>query len=198
MDAKRDDAATPSQEERDRLGELLNIGAGHAAGALSDLSGTAVWMQVPRVLAADAPPPACESGVFCDLHGCLGGLIAVLFRSHEHRAVLRRLRHQPFARIVGRDPEASLSELGNILLSHAASAIADTLRGRLLPSPPALAAASAGAELLRRIRGLGAGHPVRVECELTDGRGEVGGLLVLVPHRPSAGARPRPHAPPSS
>src|SRR3990172_2129642 len=46
----------------DRLSELLNIGAGHAASALALLLGRTFWMRVPRALrvGADAAPLAGE------------------------------------------------------------------------------------------------------------------------------------------
>src|SRR3972149_6346244 len=73
----------------DRLSELLNIGAGHAAGALALLLGRTFWMRVPRALrvGADAAPLAGElalrheiadgAALLFEVEGSPGGIVAL-------------------------------------------------------------------------------------------------------------------------
>jgi len=49
--------------ELDRLCELANVGAGHAAGALARLIGCTVWMDPPRVRIAPRGKPDPATGV---------------------------------------------------------------------------------------------------------------------------------------
>jgi len=78
-------------------------------------------------------------------------------------------------------------EVGNILASHVASAIADTLGERLLPSIPALAMESAeetfGAWIDERV----GPEALRIESRLHDDPLELRGRLVLIPTRGSLG-----------
>ena len=41
----------------DRLMELANIGAGHAAGAFSQLVGRTIWTEVPVLVETPTEPP---------------------------------------------------------------------------------------------------------------------------------------------
>ncbi|MCZ6784672.1 MAG: chemotaxis protein CheC [Proteobacteria bacterium] len=164
--------------EVDRLRELANIGAGHAADAFAQLTGRPMWMAVPRVRPSEDPEPEGRAtGVFFEVNGSLRALVGILFRPGECEEVVRCLG----ASRGGGDHASLLTEVGNILVSHMASAIADTLGGRLLPSLSSFSLDRAGEELADRVRRRGPGHPIRIECELTDGAGEIGGLLVLIP-----------------
>jgi chemotaxis protein CheY-P-specific phosphatase CheC len=77
-------------------------------------------------------------------------------------------------------------ELGNVLASHVASAIADTLGARLLPSIPMLSVHDA----IPQLEALAATRPgagqVWIESELLDGDGNLGGLVVMIPDRETA------------
>jgi chemotaxis protein CheC len=172
--------------ELDRLSELANIGAGHAATAFSRLTGRTMWMRVPRVrvpgeLGSAHREEEAGTGVFFEFSGCLGAVVGILFSAPECEALVRMMVG------AGRDPDSdesvqsALMELGNILASQVASAIADTLGDRLLPSLPILAMHGAGEQLDSLVAERAGGEPIRIECELTDGTGELGGLLVLIP-----------------
>jgi chemotaxis protein CheC len=187
--ATRADAAPSEQSALDRQCELANIGAGHAATAFAQLAGRAVRMKPPRVAAIDAPlpadPAAASSGVFFELEGCFDAFVGVIFDDTGRDALVRcmlgadaNLKENWFV-------ESALMEVANILVSHIASAIADTLGERLLPSLPQLAAQDAGAEFVRSIEARPQSGPLRIECELFDEIGVMGGLLVLVPDRPA-------------
>ena len=178
--------------ELDRLQELTSIGAGHAASAFASLTGQTFWMGVPHVVKGDegalAPHLASgehwSTGVFFTLDGCVDALLGLLFHADASEAVVRRVVGIEEGEIAPTWIESALMEVGNIVASHVASAIADTLGERLLPSIPSLAmnrAEQALTEMLERGPGLGA---LRIECQLIAGSGELGGLLVFVPTDP--------------
>ena len=182
-------------KELDRLQELTSIGAGHAASAFAALTGQPFWMGVPRVAKGEegalAPHLTTDqdwsTGVFFTLDGCLDALLGLLFHAEASEAVVRRVVGIEEGEIAPTWIESALMEVGNIVASHVASAIADTLGERLLPSIPGLAmnqAESALAEMLLQGPGLDA---LRIECQLLGGDGELGGLIVLVPRNSQDG-----------
>ena len=67
--------------------------------------------------------------------------------------------------------------------NHVASAIADRLGSRLLPSIPSLAMGDAAAELETFIERVVGGEAPRIESRLEDEDGHVIGRLVLIPTR---------------
>ena len=187
-----------AQENRiDRLSELANIGAGHAAGAFSQMTGHTIRMEVPRVrlsgtelvgtsVVARQPATAerdWASGVIFEFDGCLNAVMAVLFRREMCDAVVRQLIGQEEGLLPPETVESALMEVGNVLASHVASAIADTLDARLLPSIPMLSLDAA----FEQLEALATTRPgegeVWIECELVDQDGQLGGLVVLIPDR---------------
>jgi chemotaxis protein CheY-P-specific phosphatase CheC len=68
--------------------------------------------------------------------------------------------------------------VGNILASHALSAVADLVGDRVLPSLPVLAEEAAGAVLTTL---QARGEPVRIESRLVDAGGGLRSLLVWIP-----------------
>jgi chemotaxis protein CheC len=177
--------------ELDRLTELTTIGAGHAATAFSQLSGATIRMNVPRVVAAADGDPSAQpkplaggwsTGVFFELEGCFDALVGILFRESARDGVVRRvLGVAKNDALTDESVEAVLMELGNIMVSRVASAIADTLSARLLPSIPVLAMEAGEEELAELIARRPGSHFLRVECEFGDEDGLLGGLLVVVP-----------------
>lgn len=183
-------------EELNRMRELASVGAAHAASAFAQLVGRTIVMRVPRVRGFDPGPggdaaavevsagrldPAWSTGVLFEFEGCLGALVGVFFQRSVRDVVVRRVLGEPDGCLPPGSAEAVLMELGNILVSTVASAIADTMGERLLPSIPVLAMEGAGSELAALTDNRLGDHPFRIECEFTEAEGEVGGLLVLVP-----------------
>jgi chemotaxis protein CheC len=189
-----------NEYELDRLSELANIGAGHAATAFSTLTGREIWMDVPRIreigskaegdTAVDEHSAALDeswtTGVFFVLDGCLDAIVGIMFRARASEAVVRRVVGVEEGTLQEHCIESALMEVGNILASHVASAIADTLGERLLPSIPMLAMNHAEGELEMLLSKRPGSHPVRIECELHDADGEMDGLLLLVPEEARA------------
>jgi chemotaxis protein CheC len=176
----------------DRLRELVRIGALHAADAFTELVGSRLWMRVPSVFehGGDAHGDGTydrdeillaidTSGVFFELEGPVSGIVALLL-PHEPRKLLidRMLGVEAVA------PEllaSAIREVGNIVVSHACSAIADTLEVRLVPSVPVLALEDAGATLAALVARRPEPAPVLVESAFVDDGGNLRGFLLLIP-----------------
>ncbi len=183
------------ERELDRLSELANIGAGHAASAFSALTNRTIVMDVPRVYEMGGMAPShmaledvdeeWSTGVFFEFDGCLNAVVGILFHAPASEAVVRRVVGIDHGELPPHCIESALMEVGNILASHVASAIADTLGERLLPSIPSLAMNHAEAELGALVALRKAEHPIRIECHLRDDTGELSGLLVLIPETKS-------------
>lgn len=188
---------TPLPPAHDRLRELGGIGAGHAANALARLLGRAVRMRPPHLAArrgaAGALPLArFDVGVFFEIDGGPGGILAVLFPSASRDALLRSLvggaaldekdaESDEARRAQTALAESALREVGNILASSVVSAIAETIEARILPSLPRLILEGAGRQLeaLARAREEAGGDCV--ETEIFDDTGELQGLVALLP-----------------
>jgi chemotaxis protein CheC len=185
---------TIDEADLDRVRELTSIGAGHAADAFARIVGRPCRMRVPtaRILRAESlastfvasirdDERASMCGVFFEVEGGLGGVLALLFPSASREPVVRALLATGGA-LVRDAEESALRELGNMLVSHAVSAMADTLGTRVLPSIPVLAMEDALSALgaLVAVRCAG-GAALRVETEISDAEGRYRGLLVYVP-----------------
>ena len=176
-----------NESDIDRLGELANIGAGHAATAFAHLVGRPIWMEVPKVYEGGEPfvgngeAGDWTTGVFFEFDGYLRALVGILFHGTASETVVRSVVGEPEEPLPPHCIESALMEIGNILASHVASAIADTVGVRLLPSIPALAMRDAQNEFQQMIEARGGEHPLRIECALHDESGALEGLLVLVP-----------------
>ena len=188
-----------SKTEIDRLAELANVGAGHAAGAFAQLVGQTIWTEVPVVIEAgastgrglaasssraDAPRSRTGdwcTGVFFEFEGCLDAIVGILFPGASSEMLVRRIVGLETGELAPQLIESALMEVGNILASHVASAIADTLKERLLPSIPSLAMEGAEEALACWIEERVGDDPLRIECELHDAAFELRGRLVWVP-----------------
>lgn len=172
--------------ELDQLRELTSVGAGHAATAFAQLTGRTIDMQPPELHIEPTWPSTASaewsSGVLFEFEGCLGAVVAILFREPVRDQIVRQMLGEPDgAELAPESVEAVIMELGNILVSRVASAIADLLDARLLPSIPVLAHEDAAQALGKLCEQRGSDPTVRVECEFGDRQGELGGLLVLIP-----------------
>ncbi len=185
----------------DRLCELTNIGAGHAATAFSKLAGREIQMSVPRLCVpqpehsarvgvgqshwpAPAPPErSCDwdTGVFFEFQGGMDGLVGILFRDRMRECLVSSLLGESAGPYSAQRVESALMEVGNIVVSQVASAIADMVGARVLPSVPTLEMERASLTLGALARQRAGADPIRIECELTDDKGEIGGLLVVIP-----------------
>ncbi|WP_217595939.1 chemotaxis protein CheC [Cohnella sp. GbtcB17] len=141
----------------DVLREVGNIGAGHAATALSRLLDRPVDMAVPKVSFIPFEDIADRVGggeevvvaIFLRVEGEAPGNMFFLMSQNQARALLQGLLHFELSE----GPEYSemelsaLSEIGNILAGSYLSSLADLTGLPLSPTVPAIAVDMAGAIL---------------------------------------------------
>jgi len=134
--------------EMDMLREVANIGAGHAATALSTMIGATIMISVPRVnvLDVDDIPPVVSSheepvaAVLLHMLGDLTGrtLLVLPCATAVRLAELLLQRESSGSVALGELEESAVMEVGNILSSAYMNALADFMGMMLLPSPPTL------------------------------------------------------------
>jgi chemotaxis protein CheC len=177
-------------DELDQLCELANVGAGHAANALARLVGRTIRMHVPRVRMG-SPQPASDLGddawIFFDVHGALGGALVFRWPNAGREDLVGQLAGHALTRV---QAESALREVGNILASHALSAVADLLGTRVVPSPPSLVFEPMG-PALAAWRARSAGR-ICIETRLVDEAGRLAVDLVWMPADPPSGAAAAP------
>ena len=188
-------AAEIREVDVDRVRELTNIGAGHAATAFARLVGRPCQMRVPTVRLLRAEAAALPfvvnvsdderqgmTGIFFEIEGGLGGIVAILFSPASRDQLVEHLTGSPTDQSRSAVSISALREFGNILASHVVSPMADALGVAILPSIPVLAMEDA-LEVLGSLIGLRQkGRPaLRIETEISDRRKEFQSLLVFVP-----------------
>lgn len=179
----------------DRMRELTNIGAGHAANAFARLVGRPCRMCVPtiRLLRGDSAASSFVvsvrdderrgmTGIFFEIEGGLGGIVAVLFSPNSRDQLVELLTGTPPHQASPGLSQSALREFGNILASHVVSPMADALGVAILPSIPVLAMEDA-LEVLASLVGLRQkGQPaLRIETEISDRLRNFQSILVFVP-----------------
>jgi chemotaxis protein CheC len=136
------------ERERDALKEMANIGAGHAATALSQLTNRRIMIDVPKVELCTIEEAASAVGdggvtaaVLMQVLGDLTGRSLLLFE--------KSLALQLADMLLGREPrttkvfaeleQSALKETANILTGAYLNGLADMLGLMLIPSVPSLA-----------------------------------------------------------
>jgi len=153
------DLHTLTDAQRDALCEVANIGAGHAATALSLMTSTKIMISVPTITVAPleelAPtispiPDELVALVPMGMSGTLTGHTILAFPlPTAHRLAALMLRRPALESEELTDLEASaLTEAGNILAGAYMTALSEFMRMTLLPSPPTLAVGPARRVLL--------------------------------------------------
>jgi chemotaxis protein CheC len=133
----------------DALREVANIGAGHAATALSQMTGSTIMITVPTINIArleDVPPQISGpeepvAAVLMHMLGDLTGRTLLVFPRptavRVSELMLRRPKHS--AKELGDLEQSAIKEAGNILSGAYMNALSDFMGLMLLPSPPSLA-----------------------------------------------------------
>jgi chemotaxis protein CheC len=138
-----------SAERVDALKEVANIGAGHAATALSLMTGARIMIDVPTINVApldELIPGIADEGsqvvsVLMDMHGSLKGhtLLALpLVTGRRLADLMLRRERRPGISSLDLLEESALKEAGNILGGAYMTALSEFLGMTLLPSPPRL------------------------------------------------------------
>jgi chemotaxis protein CheY-P-specific phosphatase CheC len=189
-------AAAPHDSPRaravDRLCELASVGAGHAAGALATLFARPFVMGVPEPRASQVGPagfslatslgaePREWCGVLFNVSGGPGGALALFLTPSARAALLCALLGKNAGG--AEQAESALCELGNIVASHALSAIGELAGALVLPSPPQYVAVDAPRAFARLLAERASGQPaLHIEVELCDRANELRALLVWAP-----------------
>jgi len=137
-----------SPERIDALKEVANIGAGHAATALSLMTGARIMIDVPTVNVApldELIPGIADANsqivsVVMDMRGSLRGhtLLALPLSTGRRLADLMLRRERRAGGVLDMLEESALKEAGNILGGAYMTALSEFLGMTLLPSPPRL------------------------------------------------------------
>jgi chemotaxis protein CheC len=137
-----------SAERVDALKEVANIGAGHAATALSTMTGARIMIDVPTINVApleELIPEIADEGsqvasVLMDMMGSLKGhtLLALPLATARRLADLMLRRERRPGGLLDLLEESALKEAGNILGGAYMTALSEFLGMTILPSPPRL------------------------------------------------------------
>ncbi len=185
----------PFQElQIDALREIANIGAGHAATALSQLTGARIDVSVPNLqITSVARVPELlgdpEEEVAAVLVHVLGDLTGRTFLGFRVAAAARLaeilLQREPeTVAEFGEMERSALMEVGNILSAAYMNALSDFLGMMLLPSVPQLAVdrVSGLVEAMGRGRNASADHAFSIETRFTlRGSVMVAGQFIFLP-----------------
>ena len=133
----------------DALREVANIGAGHAATALSQMTGSTIMISVPTINISsleDVPTQISEpeepiAAVLMHMVGDLTGRTLLVFpRPTAMRLAELMLRRPAGSSLeMGALEQSAIKEAGNILSGAYMNALSEFMGLMLLPSPPSLA-----------------------------------------------------------
>ena len=185
----------------DALREVANIGAGHAATALSQMVGETIMITVPTITVArleEVPvqmsdPDEPVAAVLMHMLGDLTGrTLLVLPRRTAVRLASRLLKQTQSEQTLSEMGQSAIKEAGNILSSAYMNALSDFMGMLLLPSPPSLAVDMSEAVLTTAYLQFGTDrdYVVCVESEFVmDQTNErLRGFFLLLPDAPSLAA----------
>jgi len=137
-----------SELQRDALREVANIGAAHAATALSLMTGTKIMISVPTITVAplaELAPMISRSNerialVPMQMTGGLNGhtILAFPLVTAHRLASLMLMREISPDDALSELEASALTEAGNILAGAYMTALSEFMEMRLLPSPPTL------------------------------------------------------------
>jgi chemotaxis protein CheC len=156
------------ERELDALREVANIGAGHAATALSQMVDCRVMISVPKITVATlehlpnlhGDPNDDVAAVLMHMLGDLTGRTLLLLPKDNAQLLCDLLlRQDPGTTNAFEELQRSaLKEAGNILAGAHMGALSDFMGMMLLPSVPSLVVDRAGAVLTTTQLGFGQSH----------------------------------------
>ena len=132
----------------DALREVSNIGAGHAATALSQMTNTRIMIAVPRLQVTrleEVPdvigrPDEVVAAVLMHMLGDLTGRTLLIFPRNGAMRLAEMLLRRPHgtSHVFGELEQSAIKEAGNILSAAYMNALSDFMGLMLLPSVPSL------------------------------------------------------------
>jgi chemotaxis protein CheC len=191
-----DDVRTLSQPAIDAMREVANIGAGHAATALSQITGQRIMISVPRInittlenipnTIGGAEEPVAAVAIRVD--GDLTGVTLLVFPQPIALRVAGLMMGKRVGTL-GEIEQSALKEAGNILSGAYLNALAEFLKMRILNSPPILAVDMSDAVLsstyLEASEGAEYVFCVESEFQLQNDTAPLRGYFLLLPDPPS-------------
>jgi len=144
-----DDIRALTGIQLDALREVANIGAGHAATALSQMTGGTIMISVPTInimRLEDLPPQLCGdeepvAAVLMTMLGDLTGRTLLVFPKPTVLRLAELMLRRPIgtSSALGELECSAIKEAGNILSGAYMNALSEFMGMMLLPSPPTLA-----------------------------------------------------------
>ena len=179
----------------DALREVANIGAGHAATALSQMTGGTIMISVPQINIArleDVPPQISGpeepvAAVLMNMLGDLTGRTLLVFPKPTAQRLAELMLRRPSgsSEELGEMEQSAIKEAGNILSSAYMNALSDFMGMMLLPSPPSLAIDMSTAVLTTAYLQFGTDRDyvfcVESEFYMTDVDEKLRGFFLLLP-----------------
>ena len=183
----------------DALREVANIGAGHAATALSQMTDKTILISVPTLNISrieDLPPQLVGddelvAGVLMSMLGDLSGRTLLVFPERTARRLSEMMLRRPpgSSPQMGELEQSAVKEAGNILSGAYMNALAEFMGMILLPSPPSLAVDSAAAVISTALLQFSADRDfvfcVESEFLMQDVEERLRGFFLLLPDYPS-------------
>lgn len=133
----------------DALREVANIGAGHAATALSQMTGSTIMISVPTINVASleevpsqiSAPEEPIAAVLMHILGDMTGRTLLVFPRPTAIRLAELMLRRPAGSSddMGVLEQSAIKEAGNILSGAYLNALSDFMGLMLLPSPPSLA-----------------------------------------------------------
>ncbi|WP_151735109.1 chemotaxis protein CheC ['Paenibacillus yunnanensis' Narsing Rao et al. 2020] len=177
----------------DVLKEVGNIGAGHAATALSQLVGKPIDMAVPKVQLLSFEEITEKVGgaeelvyaVFLRVEGEAPGNLFFILTPEAAVSLLNRIAgiEVSSAGELGEMEMSALNEIGNILAGSYLSSLADFTKLSMFPTVPALAMDMAGAILAYGLLQFGqmGDDALLIDTTFMEGHDEIEGQFFLIP-----------------
>ena len=181
--------------ELDALREIANIGAGHAATALSTMTGDTIMISVPMLNVAPledavgriASPEEPVAAVLMHMLGDLTGRTLLVFPQRVAIRLAELMLHRPSgsSKELGVLEQSAIKEAGNILSGAYMNALSDFMGLMLLPSPPSLAIDMTSAVLTTAYLQFGTDRDfvfcVESEFQIQDSGEQLRGFFLLLP-----------------
>jgi chemotaxis protein CheC len=190
-----DDVRTLKALQLDALREVANIGAGHAATALSQMINSTIMISVPTINISrleEIPPQVAEpdepvAAVLMHMLGDLTGRTLLVFPKPTAVRLAELMLKRPHGSSadLGEMEQSAIKEAGNILSSAYMNALSDFMGMMLLPSPPSLAVDMSTAVLTTAYLQFGSDRDyvfcVESEFYMTDVKERLRGFFLLLP-----------------
>src|SRR5215210_8981015 len=190
-----DDIRSLKANQLDALREVANIGAGHAATALSTMTGGTIMISVPTINIArleEVPPQITGpeepvAAVLMHMLGDLTGRTLLVFPKPTavRLSELMLRRPQGSSTDLGELEQSAIKEAGNILSGAYMNALSDFMGLMLLPSPPSLAIDMTSAVLTTAYLQFGSDRDfvfcVESDFQIQDSGEQLHGFFLLLP-----------------